>query len=70
MNRDGQEAQVDRQLIVPRVPPPHPLRALLRLQFLARAELVECALVLDEQWCLTSSARSSRRCGSGSWSTM
>ena len=49
MNCDGQEAQVDRQFIVPRIPPPHQFRALLRLQFLTRTKLVECALALDEQ---------------------
>ena len=49
MDSHGQDAQVDSELVVPRVPPPRELGALQRLQFLARAQLVERALALDEQ---------------------
>jgi hypothetical protein len=49
MNRHGQEAQVNRQLIIPRIPPPRNLYTLLRLQLLARAKLIERALALNEQ---------------------
>ncbi len=48
MDRHGQIAQIDHKLVVPRVPPPHELCALFRLQFLARAQLIERPL-LDEQ---------------------
>ena len=49
MGRHGQEAQVDRKLIVPRVPPPRQFDTFQRLQFLARIELIECALAFHEQ---------------------
>ena len=55
MDRHGQIAQVDCQLVVPRVPPARQLGALLRLHFLARAQ--ERALAHDEQHAVLAQVR-------------
>jgi hypothetical protein len=49
MDRHGQEAQINRQLIIPRIPPPRQFHTFQRLQLLARAKLIERALSLNEQ---------------------